>query len=454
MLSSHSTGTDGLGRLRRTTLFAYGLPGLPLAILMLPVFVHLPVYYATDLGLGLATVGAILLVARLWDVVTDPVIGLLSDRFPTALGRRRPWMLAGVPLLLVSAAFLFMPGSDVGWAYLLAWTFALYLGGTMVTLPYSAWGAELSSDYYERSRITAWREAMMVLGVLIAAGLPTVLGYSEGAALTLFAWILIVLLPVTVLIAAAMVPEGQARQSQSPDYRGGWRLIAANGPFRRLIAAYFLNGIANGLPATLFLLFVEFGLGRPDWSGILLFTYFACGIAAVPFWLAINRRVGKHKTWIGAMLCACLVFAFVPLLGQGDVVPFLLICIVTGACLGADLILPPSMQADVIDLDRLNSGRERAGTFFALWGIATKLALALAVGLAFPILEGFGFSAEGANGDTPLLVLVVLYSLVPIAFKVAAIVLMAGYPITAERQQRLRAEIDNQRGLAVEAAKT
>jgi len=141
----------------RSVLLAYGLPGLPLATVLLPLFVYLPTFYAESLGLGFAVVGSLLLVARLTDMVTDPLVGVLSDRFGWPLGRRRSWMLLGVPLLMIAAHRLFLPPDDAGAAYLLEWSIAAYLGATLVQLPYSAWGAEISGDYNERSRISGTR---------------------------------------------------------------------------------------------------------------------------------------------------------------------------------------------------------------------------------------------------------------------------------------------------------
>ncbi len=239
------------------------------------------------------------------------------------------------------------------------------------------------------------------------------------------------------------MPDGRPGPQRRLAWRQGLRVVWRNGPFRRLIAAYFLNGIANGLPATLFLLYVERVLEAPDWSGILLFTYFLCGIAAIPLWLRLSRHWGKHRTWVGAMLWAALVFAFVPLLGPGDQLWFLAVCVLTGVSLGADLTLPASMQADVVDLDSLHSRQSRAGLYFALWGVATKLALALAVGIAFPLLELAGLE-PGGESATPfgLFTLAALYSLLPAVIKLGSIALVAGYPITAARQRRIRRLIE------------
>ena len=167
--------TDSSVRLRPLTLVAYGLPALPAAMLGLPLLVYLPAFYAETVGIGLTSVGAILLLARLWDGVTDPLVGFASDRTRTRFGRRRPWLFASLPLVLVGAWLLFRPPVGAGAGHLLLWSFIVYLGWTMMQIPHQAWGAELSTDYGERARITAAREAFALAGVIVAASLPAML---------------------------------------------------------------------------------------------------------------------------------------------------------------------------------------------------------------------------------------------------------------------------------------
>lgn len=432
-------------------LIAYAGPALPLAALTLPVYIHLPTYYASSLGLGLGLVGTLLLVARLWDMVTDPLVGVLSDRLGGRFGRRKPLILAGLPVTVLAAWLLLNPGEQAGAAHLLIWSLVLYTGWTMMILPLNALGAELSTDYHERSRIAAIREGFIVLGTLLALSLPLAVGAltervdgsQPGDALMMVALFVVVLLPVTTLAMLRATPEPRFPKPMAPlSLTAGVRIMANNGPFRRLIVAYLINGIANGLPATLFLLFVGNVLQAEDQAGPLLFVYFLCGVAAVPVWLRLSRRFGKHLVWCGAMVWACAWFAVVPLLGAGDVGWFLLVCVMTGLSLGADLVLPSAMQADVVDLDRLESGEQRTGLYFAIWGMVTKLALALAVGIAFPILDGAGFVDGADNTPQALLVLALLYALLPVILKAAAIVLMRRYPITASVQEDVRRRID------------
>ena len=384
-------------------MLAYGGLGFPLAVLNLPLYVYLPTFYAEQIGLGLATVGLMLFVARLLDTLSDPLIGELSDRLPTRFGRRRPWLVAACPVLLLGTWMLFVPqaGADAG--YLLLWTSIAYIAWTMMLLPYTAWGAELSGAYDERSRITSVREGFVILGILCATGGPALLGIEAGEqdrTLRLLATSMLVLLPLSLLFLLGRCPSrrrARAAAAVAPRLAGG----AANRPFMRLVGAFFLNGIANGLPATLFLLFVADVLGSPARAGPLLLLYFVAAVAGVPLWLRVSYRIGKHRAWAASMLWACLVFVWVPLLGPGDFWPFLVICCLSGLSLGADLALPASIQADVVDLDRLESGRRRTGLFFAAWSMVSKLSLALAVGIAFPVLDLIGFEAGGQNSGPP-----------------------------------------------------
>jgi len=426
----------------RLTVLAYGLPGLPLAVLTLPVYIYLPTFYAQERGLEVALVGGLLFAARMFDVVIDPIGGHLVDAFPTRWGRRRPWILGSLLLILPACWHLFVPPADVGAAHLLVWTLVFYLGWTFLQLPYQAWGAELSQDYHQRSRIAATREMFVLTGLLLSLGLPLLLGVGLAAALHALALCVLVALPVTCLLAVCLVPEPPVTGEASMPLWAGLKLMGRNRAFLRLLLAYLLNGIANGFPATLFFLFARHVLQASEAQAFLLLcVYFAAGLPVMPLWLKLGERWGKHRAWVVAMLWNCPVFVSVMWLGAGDFWWFLMICVLTGVTLGADLALPPAIQADVVDLDTLQSGAQRTGFYFAIWNMATKLAVALAVGIGFPMLEVFGFSPVGGNGAVALTALAALYGLFPVLFKLGAVAVAWGHPIDATRQREIRALI-------------
>jgi Na+/melibiose symporter-like transporter len=446
-------GMERHDSVRRPTLLIYALPAFALAMPTIPAYVYLPTFYAETLGLGLAAVGAVLLIARALDVVTDPLIGIASDRLPTRWGRRKPWIVAGALLAAGALIQLFQPPADVGAVHLLVWSVVLYLGWTLVAVPYTAWGAELSPDYHERARITGAREAAMVLGIVAAGGLPSLMasfGYDAQAGLAAVAWLAIAAGAPAILLLVWRVQDGPGRAGAAgppqPPLRLSWQSLKpllANRPFVRLLAGWFVNGLANGLPAVLFPLYLQHALGAGTAaSGVLIMAYFVAGIAAIPGWLALSRRFGKHRVWCWAMIMACLAFAWVPFLQPGQIAAFFVICVVTGMALGADLALPPAMQADVIDLDTLRTGQQRAGLFFALWSMSTKLALALSVGLAFPALDALGFAAGGENDRQTILWLAVIYAWVPTVLKLCAIAMIWSHPMSAKRHDIVRRRLD------------
>jgi glycoside/pentoside/hexuronide:cation symporter, GPH family len=443
----HDPSPPAPARLSRTTLAAYAAPALPLAVLTLPLYVILPTYYAANLGVSLTAVGQALLLVRLFDALNDPLIGILADRTRPRFGRRRTWFLSAIPIIVLAVWMLFVPPEGVGATWLLAFGALLSVGSTAVLVPYWAWGAELATDYGGRSRVAGAREAVVVVGTLFATATPAIaeaMGAADaGTALLILAIGVAVLLPASAIAAVFLVPEPVEYSRQRQGVLAGLAQMRRNRPFLRLLAAYVLNGFANGLPATLFLFFVGQRLQAPELAGAILFAYFLSGVAGVPLWLAVSHRLGKHRTWSIAMIGASTVFAFVPTLGPGDAHLFLAVSILTGLALGADLVLPASIQADVIDVDTAASGEQRTGTYVAAWGLGTKLALALAVGVAFPVLEWAGFDANGGP-QTPfaLTTLAILYAAVPVVMKLGAIALMWNFPVGASEQASLRARIE------------
>ena len=430
----------------RRQLFAYALPALPLAVLTLPLYILVPSYYVQALGLPLAGVGAALLAVRLVDALSDPLAGVLADRWRPAFGRRRLWFACAALPTALAAWFVFAPPAGAGLAYLAFWGMVLSLAWTAALVPYTAWGAELSTSYAGRARVAAWRETFAVLGTLIALSAQAVvpmLGFpGEASVLQALALLAGAGIPLTAWLCVAAAPEPPDVSRARVPFVAGLRYLRGNAPFLRLLVAYFVNGCANGFPATLFLLFVSERLQAAEQAGPLLFVYFLCGIGGVPFWLWLARRWSKHRAWAAGMLLACLFFAAAPLLGPGDVLAFGLVCVGTGLALGADLLLPPAIQADVIDIDTARSGAQRAGLYVAIWGFATKLALAVAVGAAFPLLQWAGLRAGGASSARGLWLLGMLYAALPIALKLAAAALVWHFPVDAASQARLRREIE------------
>ncbi len=426
-------------------LLAYALPAAPLAALGPPLYSLVPTYYTETLGVPIATAGWVILLIRLFDAISDPLVGYTADRMDPAFGRRRLLFLMSLPVAALAAVMLYWPAETAGAGWLGFWGCVVSLGFTMAMVPYSAWGAELVGDYHGRTRLSAFRETFTLIGTLIAIVLPFAIGFEQKGLSGLAVLGLVVGVGLVVLggLTVRMVPEPENRTQTRLSLADALRFLVRNKPFLRLVLAYFLNGLANGIPATLFLYFVSARLGLPEMRGPLLFLYFLCAIGGVPLASACAARFGKHRAWSVAMLIACAVFLIAPFLPPGSLYGFGAICVVTGILLGFDLALPPAIQADVIDADTAVSGEQRGGFYFAAWGLATKLSLAIGAGLVFPILSAAGFdpAAGAGNGPDALFALAALYAWVPVALKLCAIALMWTFPLDEGMQRQLREAI-------------
>ena len=400
--------------MERRHILAYGVLGLPLAFAALPVYVHVPRYYADSTGMELALLGGILLAARLLDALIDPWLGWLADR----VARPRMVALALLPFALGFVALLNPPAAYAG-PWLLGSLALTYLGFSAATVAYQAWGADVGTDSLARTRLTAAREGFGLLGVVLAAALPALLAENLSIGIERLSWLLPPLLLLAAGITFTFIRTGRGRPQQAVVDAGGLRAslqeVLTDPAFCRLLGVFVANGIAAALPATLFLFFVADVLGRESASGALLALYFVAAAASLPLWVRLAGRCGRGRAWGMAMLCAVLAFAGAVLLGPGDLWPFALICLASGMALGGDLALPAAMAADMGE--RLG----RAGACFGVWNFVAKLNLALAAGLSLPLLDLLGYQPGGEQGGGQgLSSLVFAYALLPLGFKLLA----------------------------------
>ncbi len=414
-------------RLSGPRLAAYGVLGFPLAMAALPIYVHVPKFYADTLGLSLASVGGLLLAARAFDAIQDPLLGWWSDRRRAAPGGRWLFVAAGVPLLALGMIGLFNPPStrpSMLSAWLVVSLLVVYTAYSLITVSYQASGAEISADPAERTRVTAWREGFGLAGVLLAAALPQAFGFS------VFSWIFAPLLLAAALVSILLSPPAGARPTCAPPVARSLLLPFHNPRFRWLLAVYMLNGIAAAIPATLVLFYIQDIVRRPDLAALFLIAYFAAGAGGLPVWVRLSRGIGKARAWLCGMLLSIAAFVGAFFLGAGDTAAFALVCMMSGIGLGCDLSLPPSMLADVIDDDEARGRSRNEGAYFGLWNLVTKLNLALAAGLALPLLDGFGYLSGRSNTAPALLALAAVYALVPCLLKSMAAILLWASPFT------------------------
>jgi Na+/melibiose symporter-like transporter len=415
-------------------LVAYGLAAIPIAMAALPIYVNVPKFYADVMGLNLAAIGGLLLAARIFDAVQDPLLGIWSDWSRGSRFGRWPWVAAGAPLLGLSMLGLFNPPSLQGGA-LMAWLLAMllivYTAFSMLQISYQAHGAEMSHDKHERTRIVAFREGMGLAGVFLAAALPQLLVNEQGArqGYATFAWIFIPVVLIAVAATISLSPRAAtAHAAGTPNTWRSMLLPLKNPGFVKLLRVFVFNGIAASIPATLVLFFIEDVVQAPGMAAQFLIAYFAAGAFGMPLWVWLARRIGKGRAWLVGMLTSIIAFVWAFNLGAGDTTAFMVICILSGIGLGADLALPASILADVIDEDVARGVGRNEGAYFGLWNLVTKMNLALAAGIALPLLAWLGYTPSASNSATSLTWLAVVYALVPCVLKGFAVAALLASP--------------------------
>jgi Na+/melibiose symporter-like transporter len=442
----------------RPTLAIYGSMGAPLALVGYPIAIWLPAFYASHVGVSLAGVATMLLLAKLSDVVTDPLIGMISDRMRTRWGRRRPLILLGTPILVISIWYLFVPPEGVGQWYLLACIAGMYIGTSLVGLPYGAWGAEISPDYVQRARITAWREQFTLIGLLAAAFIPFLVEqYGDGTIESIMrnmALAIGVAAPVSAIWIAIFVRETPPENVNSKDelpFVEGLKRIWRNNPMRIVIFIILIVTMAEAFRNALSLFFMRSVIQATD-VGTLYFGYFAAGLLAVPFWLWLGRKLGKHIAFAITLITVAIISAINMAFDQSDYTVFVIFFLAKGACFGGLQFLPLAILADVIDVETAETGKARAGSYVAIASMTAKISTALGTFLAIRALSLTNFDAKilSDNQFDDLFALRVLYALIPAFFFIGAIVLAMRFPLTAEAHGKLQARIRAHQNTAAE----
>jgi glycoside/pentoside/hexuronide:cation symporter, GPH family len=437
---------------------AYAAPAFTLAVVGIPVYVYLPKFYTDVVGVHIGVLGFLLLAVRLFDAVTDPLLGYLTDNTRTPFGRRRPYIALGSLALAVSLYLLFNPPTKASPTFETWWfgicIFSVFLFWTTVVVPYESLGPELTFDYHERTSLFGLRDGAMLAGTLVAAGSPLivsrVLGLSqdaEGERLKFF-WIAAVYGPLLILFSWWCVLALQERAGIEQSARGrlfrGFYAVAKNKPFLLLLGSYTIAAFGSNLPATLILYYVEYVLGSNQ-ADLFLVLYFVTGIVFLPGWVLLSRRIGKKWAWIASMGINTGSFVGVFFLGPGDAPIYGVLVFFSGIGLGATIAIPSAMQADVIDYDELLTGERREGRYIGLWSISKKLAAALGVGLSLSILSYAGYTPNVEQSETVKMTLRVLYALVPSTFNLVGLAIALFYQIGSQAHQEILAAIEGRK---------
>ena len=392
-------------------------------------------------------IGLYLLVSRAADVVLDPMIGKWSDTTRSKFGRRKIWMVIGTPILMLGAFVVFTPMIPVNGVYLLVASFIIYLGGSTVGLPYSAWGTEIAETYHGRSRMAGFRETAGVVGGLLAGIIPAITGlFGHGVdrfTMTIMGAAIIVLTPLTVWLSTRYVEEPPVRRRVFVPLWSSLVALYKNIPFRIFCLSYVIFTIGSSVASVTMVFFMTDYLRAATMFGPAYLALTVTTVASVPAWLWTSRRIGKHKATALSLLFSMVLYAgvtpFIPP-GHGWLYVGLLAILGVSSC--GFTTLPLGMIGDIIDYDTLMHGEPRGGILWGIWSFAQKVSPVFGIFVTLQILSWLGFKPGTHNTHEALNALKYVYCFGPVPFYVAGGLLLFWFPINARRHNLIRRRLD------------
>ena len=427
----------------KISLLAYALPAVPLAMLGMPLIIYVPPFYASELGLELAAVGGIFFIARAWDAITDPLIGHFSDQTRGPWGRRKPWIVIGSPLLMISVCLFLSPPFAVDKAYLFVVALVFYVAWTTVQIPYLSWGAELSRDYTARTRINGYRETGTMIGIILATLLPVLFLREENPALRDILWVyvafLLVLIPFAMSIATTITPKTPFVESGKHGLMSALRLLSGNKPYLRLVIAVFFLWLGGSVMNASLIFTFEHILQMPR-AAFLKFVLiqYVIGIVCLPLWVRFGNRFGRHRALIWGGFGYLAVQPLYLLVTPGDFSQLLLVALVHGPVISVIWVMPPALVADTIEYGIMKGGSDDAAIYMAIYNFMVKVAFAGGVGIALPLLGYLGFQPAAENDAQAVQGLTFVALFLPAIIGFAGAVMLYNYPIDKHRHGVIR----------------
>ena len=401
--------------------------------------IMLPAFFAEVHGFEISVIGIIIFLSKLIDIITDPLVGWLNDKnfFP-----RKAYLLIGGILSGLALTQLFLKQDIDQEIFLFVWLSILYLGWTMFQIPYLSIGYDLEKNYFLRTKLSATREFFILLGLFCSLGIPMFFSISNEKLLENIVFIATLFGLMGLILFCSLIPENKRTNEKKIKFKKVIKNLKKNIYFSIIFLVLVVNNLANVFPMVLFAFFITYVLGGDDSNRqTTLFFYFLFAIMGVPFWTIISKKYGKKEVWSLSLFMSAMFFLLVFFLEDGNFVFFIIISCITGFCLGADLIIPPSIQADITDWHRSKFGEDISGVLFSIITFLNKFAFAVVSFFVFGIMGVLDFDTDGEINTNVRLFIIISYALAPILLKLLAAYLLVNFKLKENELQKIQKKI-------------
>ena len=418
--------------------------------LFFTVIAFLLLNYLTDtVGIAAGLAGAIIMVGKVWDAVTDPVIGYISDRTNTRWGRRRPFILFGsFPLFLAMIVMFSNPGLE-GQTALFIWGVAAFcflsLAYTLVNIPYSALTPELTRDFHERTVLNGYRFGFAVVGTLIGAGaaLPLVRAFADrNTGFTVMGAVFGFAMLATALVTFFTIREPDNREQPKTGFFETYAKVFKSRPFVIILLTYALHVTALTIVSGIAIYYFKYIHNDEPKTTIAMLILLATAMIFIPVSVVLSKRIGKKLVYGIGMLVFAVAIMFLFLFGHVREINFsFAMMFFAGTGMGFTYAIPYAMVPDAIENDYLMTGERTEGAFYGIWTFCFKIGQAIALGITGAILSLSGYVPGIAQTDSAQLGIRVLLGPVPAVIFLLAIIMLWFYPINEERYNEILTKI-------------
>ena len=434
----------------------YGIGDVGSNIFIVTSGLFLLFFLTNVLGVNPALAGLVLLFPKLWDVISDPIMGGISDVTRSRLGRRRPYLLAAaIPFGLIFYLLFLTPQYNSELAKALYVGLMFTLGCTVFTVfnvPYSSMVAEMSDDYNERMSITSFRMIGSSVGVLLAGGLAMPLVEMGGGGENGFRFMGIVLgSMITIFCLISFFGTRKAKTLQAvkdrPPFFEQVKIAFRNTPFKMLMMMYTFQSLAIGVLMAGLIYYVKYVMNLPETSmGIVFPILIVTAIIFIPVWLKIGVKIGKIKAYtIGLLILSAMLFSlFFTKSSQLNLFYFQIFLL--GIGFSSFQLFPFSMLPDTIEFDELQSGMRREGIFSGLWSSAQKTAYSVGPSIVGFTLSMAGFINASTQPESVEVGVRIVFCLFTAFMILISLLPFYKYDLTEERFEEIKLKIQQKHG--------